>query len=404
MLMMKIRTTDKDDYSSNKKNIPPMCMRSIKLTIAAFFLLTATIVLGPTSIQQQQQQQQQVLAQQQQQPSALGSVLKLSRTNVPIDIPLLKGYENGNEIYFIATDVSDEKTAADATNMTGFEVNYAPLLTQTPESARAQAYAFTNGIAGDGPFGFQLPVTAAKPGDEGYSPLWQINLVTWNDNATARELRSAAEVTTAQQNGELTINQTDIIADHPAIQWQNGSLMVREDANSINDDSPYMGGQVLNIDTENMVVTMVAHRGWSPDGKTIYYIVTDATPDMPANMMGVSHVPLEEQLIGTPVAPGLFQFTSGINGSGPMGFQAGIGEAAPGVQNYSPMWFISFIQWKDPSKARILETVSDIAAMQQAGLITVSPAMEGKHVVNCPFFDADTVFKHKSQQFGQQGV
>jgi hypothetical protein len=63
-------------------------------------------------------------------------------------------------------------------------------------------------------------------------------------------------------------------------------------------------------------------------------------------MMGVSHVPLEEQLIGTPVAPGLFQFTNGINGSGPMGFQAGIGEAAPGDQNYSPMWFISFIEWK----------------------------------------------------------
>jgi hypothetical protein len=400
MLMIKIRSTNKDDYS-DKKSFPPTYMRTITITISAF-LLSATIVLGPTSIQYQQQQQ--VLAQQQQQPSALGSVLKLSRTNVPIDIPLLKGYENGNEIYFIATDVSDEKTAADATNMTGFEVNYAPLLAQTPESARAQAYAFTNGIAGDGPFGFQLPVTAAKPGDEGYSPLWQINLVTWNDNATARELRSAAEVTTAQQNGELTINQTDIIADHPAIQWQNGSLMVREDANSINDDSPYMGGQVLKIDTENMVVTMVAHRGWSPDGKTIYYIVTDATPDMPANMMGVSHVPLEEQLIDTPVAPGLFQFTSGINGSGPMGFQAGIGEAAPGDQNYSPMWFISFIEWKDPSKARILETVSDIAALQQAGLITVSPAMEGKHIVNCPFFDADTVFKHKSQQFGQQGA
>jgi hypothetical protein len=68
------------------------------------------------------------------------------------------------------------------------------------------------------------------------------------------------------------------------------------------------------------------------------------------------------------------------------------------------MWFISFIEWKDPSKARVLETVSDIAAILQAGLITVSPAMEGKHVVNCPFFDADTIFNHKSQQFGQRVV
>jgi hypothetical protein len=388
--MIRIRKTVKEEFR-RRKNLPSRYEPSMTVIMAAF-LLTAMIVLGPMSIQQQQQQ---ALAQQQ--PSAPGSVLKLSRTNIPIDIPLLKGYENDNEIYVIATDVSDEKTAADATNLTGFEVNYAPLLAQTPESARAQAYAFTNGIAGDGPFGFQSPVVNAKPGDEGYSPLWQINQVTWNDNATARELKSVEEITTAQQNGELSINNTDIIANHPAIQWQNGSLMIRKDANNINQDTPYMGGQVLNIDTENMVVTMVAHRGWGPDGKTIYYIVTDATPDMPATMMGVSHVPLEEQLIGTPVAPGLFQFTSGINGSGPMGFQAGIGESVPGDQNYSPMWFISFIEWNDPSQARVLETVSDIAAMQQAGLITVTPAMEGKHVVNCPFFEPSTVFEHQSK-------
>ncbi|MGB7959297.1 MAG: hypothetical protein WCF46_05330 [Nitrososphaeraceae archaeon] len=373
-----------------------VCIRNpstTTLAVGIFLLTSAAAAAATVSLLQPQ-----VFAQQVTEP---GSVLKLARTNVPIDIPLLKGYENGNEIYFIATDVSDEKTAAFATNLTGFKVNYAPALAQTPDSARAQAYAFTNGVAGDGPFGFQIPVVNAKPGDEGYSPLWQVNEVTWNDNATARELKSVQEITTAEQNGELSINDTDIVVNHPAIQWQNGSLMVREDANSINDDTPYMGGQVLNIDTENMVVTMVAHRGWGPDGKTIYYIVTDATPEMPANMMGVSHTPINEQLVGTPVAPGLFQFTNGINGSGPMGFQAGIGESAPGDQNYSPMWFISFIEWNDPSQARVLETVNDVAEMQQAGLITVTPAMGGMHVVNCPFFDAEAVFEHRSQQFGQ---
>ena len=45
-------------------------------------------------------------------------------------------------------------------------------------------------MKGDGPFGFQIPVVSAKPGEEGYSPLWQVNQVTWNDNATARELKS----------------------------------------------------------------------------------------------------------------------------------------------------------------------------------------------------------------------
>ncbi|MFY9965402.1 MAG: hypothetical protein WAK50_06645 [Nitrososphaeraceae archaeon] len=374
----------------------PSTTTALTLAVGIFLLTSAAAAAATVSLLQPQ-----VFAQHVTEETEPGSVLKLARTNVPIDIPLLKGYENGNEIYFIATDVSDEKTAAFATNLTGFKVNYAPALAQTPDSARAQAYSFTNGVASDGPFGFQIPVVNAKPGDEGYSPLWQVNEVTWNDNATARELKSVQEITTAEQNGELSINDTDIVVNHPAIQWQNGSLMVREDASSINDDTPYMGGQVLNIDTENMIVTMVAHRGWGPDGKTIYYIVTDATPDMPANMMGVSHTPINEQLVGTPVAPGLFQFTNGINGSGPMGFQAGIGESAPGDQNYSPMWFISFIEWNDPSQARVLETVNDVAEMQQAGLITVTPAMGGMHVVNCPFFDAEAVFEHRSQQFGQ---
>ncbi len=379
-----------------------VCIRNPSTTIAltlavGIFLLTSAAAAATTVSPLQQQ----VFAQQVTEETEPGSVLKLARTNVPIDILLLKGYEKGNEIYFIATDVSDEMTATFATNLTGFKVNYAPALAQTPDSARAQAYAFTNGVAGDGPFGFQIPVVNAKPGDEGYSPLWQVNEVTWNDNATARELKSVQEITTAEQNGDLSINDTDIVVNHPAIQWQNGSLMVREDANNISDETPYVGGQVLNIDTENMVVTMVAHRGWGPDGKTMYYIVTDATPEMPANMMGVSHAPINEQLVGTPVAPGLFQFINGINGSGPMGFQAGIGESAPGDQNYSPMWFISFIEWNNPSQARVLETVVDVAEMQQAGLISVTPAMGGMHVVNCPFFDAETVFEHRSQQFGQ---
>jgi hypothetical protein len=375
---------------------PSATAAALTLVVGIFLLAdaAATAVLTILPLQHQ------VFAQQASVAADPGSVLNLVRTSVPIDIPLLKGYEDGSEIYFIATDVSDEKTAAFATNLTGFKVNYAPALAQTPDSARAQAYAFTNGVAGDGPFGFQIPVVNAKPGDEGYSPLWQVNEVTWNDNATARELKSVDEIINAEQKGELSINNNmNIVVNHPAIQWQNGSLMVREDANNITDDTPYTGGQVLNIDTENMVVTVVAHRGWGPDGKTIYYIVTDATPEMPANMMGVSHVPINEELVGTPVAPGLFQLTNGINGSGPMGFQAGIGETVPGDQNYSPMWFISFIEWNDPSQASVLETVNDVAAMQQEGLITVTPAMDGMHVVNCPFFDAETILEHRNQQF-----
>jgi hypothetical protein len=325
-----------------------------------------------------------------------GSVLKLSNANVEIDVPLMKGYENGNEIFFIATDASDNQTATQITNATGFKVNFAPLLARTPEEARGQAFVFENGIEGEGPLGFQVPVINARPGQEGYSPLLQINLVRWNEGNQPTELRSEQDITTASNAGQLTVTETGVIVNHPAVQWQDGSLPIREDAGSITDESPYMGGgQVTNIDTANMTATFVAHRGWGPDGKTVYYIVADAAPEMPATMMGVSFVPADERLVGTPAAVDLFQFMNGINGTGPMGFQAGIGAANPSDANYSPMWRISFIEWNDPSQARILENQNDINTMLEKGLITITPAMEGRHVVNCPFFDVETVFEHQ---------
>lgn len=322
-----------------------------------------------------------------------GSILKLSHANIAIDIPLTKGYVNGSDVFYITTDVSDNKTAEHLTNLTGFKVNYAPILAQSPNASIANIFEFKNGVNGTGPQGFQPNVADSKPGDENYSPLWRINLVEWNQGVTPRELKSQSDIISAQRNGELTIMPTMVIVNCPFIQWEGGSMKIRENK-AISDETAYGGGQVLNIDTQKMVVTMVAHRGWAPDGKTIYYIVTDATPKMPSDMMGVTFVPKDEALAGTAAAPQLFQFMNGINGTGPMGFQSGIGGAGPTDANYSPMWLISFIEWKDPSQAKIIETSDDIAAMQQAGMITITPAMGGKHVVNCPFFEPSTAFEH----------
>ncbi len=355
----------------------------------AITILVTMIVISPLTTQNRTFAQGTEVA-------APGSDLKLSRASVPIDIPLAKGYENGHEIFFIATDVSDQKTADQITKMINFTVNVAPVLSQTPDSARGQAFVFTNGVPGKGPNGFQIPVLNAKPGDEGYSPLVQINMVTWKNESSVKELKSVQEIMTAQQSGQLSLDKTNIIANHPAVKWDGGSMKIREDK-KISSDSKYVGGQVLNIDTDKMIVTMVAHRGWGPEGKTIYYIVTDATPDMPAAMMGVSNAPNDEKLATTAVD--LFQFMNGINGSGPMGFQAGIGGANPTDKNYTPIWKISFNEWKDPSKARVLETVGDIVAMQKAGMLTTTPAMGGKHVVNCPFFDPATVFEHENKAY-----
>ncbi len=373
------------DKKSIKINLLP---NSAVIEVVLILLLSSTMVIFYPLVSEQQQQHQQ--------DEPPGSFLKLAKANVPINIPLSKGYIDGNIAYFIATDASDKHAVSSITNNTGFPVNYAPVLNNTPESIRGQGYVFSNGIEGEAAGGFQLPVANAVPGDKDYSPLWQTNFVKWNDNATARELKSVEEIMAAHKNGELTITETNIIINSPAVKWQDGSLQVKENK-TITDDTPYGGGQVLNIDTEKMIVTMVAHRGWGPDGKTVYYIATDATPKMPADMIGVPYVQSDEKLVGTSVVVDLFQFTNGINGSGPLGYQAGIGATNPTDSNYSPMWRISFIEWNDPSKAKVLQTINDITEMSKEKLITITPAINGTHVVNCPFFDQLTLIKYQSK-------
>lgn len=361
---------------------------TIGITMVIILLSVTLTIFFPLISEQQQQPQQK-----QNEPI---SILKLTEANVPIDIPLSKGYIDGNIAYFIATDASDKHAVSSISNNTGFPVNYSPILNQTSESIRGQGYVFLNGVQGESPNGFQLPVANAVPGDEDYSPLWQTNFVTWNENATARELKSVEEIKDAHNNGELNIEETNIVINSPAIKWQDGSLQIKENK-TITDDTPYGGGQVINIDTEKMIVTMVAHRGYGPDGKTIYYIVTDATPKIPADMMGVPFVESDEKLISTGVAVDLFQFSNGINGTGPLGFQPGIGTSNPTDLNYSPIWKISFIEWKDPSSAKVLQTVNDINEMSKNEMISIAPAIDGTHVVNCPFFEQSTVIKYQSK-------
>jgi hypothetical protein len=149
----------------------------------------------------------------------------INTKNTPnsISLFLAKGYVNGKIAFFIATDASDNQTAASITKNPGFKVNFAPALALSLESTRQQGYEFINGVRGEGSFGFQLPVASALPGDKNYTPLVQLNFVKWNSNSsftstvTVRELKSVDEIMAAQKNGELTISNTNIVINSPAV-------------------------------------------------------------------------------------------------------------------------------------------------------------------------------------------
>lgn len=136
--------------------------------------------------------------------------------------PAGKAYAEGQEIYFIHTEVSDADIAKLLSEMMSSPVLLVPALAQAPEAMLAKVYVFTNGQAGMGPLGFQLDVFDNPPESAGYSPLRSIILATWKDEEKARELKSAAEVLAAAENGELTLEQPGVVVNMPFLSWPGG--------------------------------------------------------------------------------------------------------------------------------------------------------------------------------------
>ena len=313
----------------------------------------------------------------------------LSRTNVPATIPMHKGIYEGNQVLYIITDGSDEDYAKTISEKQEWNVELAPSLANVPENTLQKLFIFKNGVKGDGIYGFQNEVISNTPSQESeYSALSSVIEVTWKVGQKEIEFQSAADVIAAEEGGRIEFNETGVVLNAPQIVWPDGQMTIRPDK-EITNEMPYSGGQITEINEEEMTVTFVAHRGWGPDGRTIYYIVTDATPSGPAESMGVVSCPSSANLIAHSGAVDLFQFKNGIIGSGPLGFQPGIAGAALGDENYSPMWRIYLVEWNDASSAKILETKSDIDVFRVNDMISVSIARptNSDHIVNCPFID-----------------
>lgn len=313
----------------------------------------------------------------------------LSKTNVPATIPMHKGIFNASSVFYIITDASDKEFGEVITEKQDWKVELAPPIANAPESSLQQIFVFRNGVAGGGIYGYQDEVFSSTPAQESeYSALSSVVEVTWKKGQNKIIFETAEEILEAFEGGRVEFNETGIVINTPQIIWPEGQMTIREDQ-EITDDSSYTGGQILEINEEEMTVTFIAHRGWGPDGRTIYYIVTDATPSAPAQMMGVTYSPTSSELIANSAAVDLFQFKNGIKGSGPMGFQPGIAAAAPGDEIYSPIWRIYNVEWNDPENAKILETRFDIDSFSEDDLLTVSIArpMNSDHLVNCPFID-----------------
>jgi hypothetical protein len=137
-------------------------------------------------------------------------------------VPPGRAYLEGQEIYFIHTEVSDADVAKLLSDMMKSPVIHVPALSQVPASVLAEVYVFKNGVKGMGPLGFQPDIFTNPPGSTGYSPLRRLTLITWKDAANARELKSLSEIQSASSRGEITLEQTPVVINMPLITWPGG--------------------------------------------------------------------------------------------------------------------------------------------------------------------------------------
>ena len=316
--------------------------------------------------------------------------LELARGAVPAYLPLHAGLYNGTGLLYTVTDASEAGYAEMISQRQGWRVEPSPALGGAPEDAVADMYVFTNGVRGGGIRGYQDDVFSSTPGQpREYSALRQVSEVTWKIGQRPSVLSSEAEVLGALNGSRVTVERIGVVANMPQVKWDGGQMAARADGYEVSGNETYDGAQLARIDEQSMVATFIAHRVWGPDGRTMYRIVTDASPGGPAGAMGAAPAPLLAELVGTGAAADAYEFGNGVRGQGQLGFQPGISTAAPGDDSYTPIMHLYVARWADDREASVLQTVADIEALEGSEDIAVTLALplNEDFVVNSPVVD-----------------
>lgn len=71
-------------------------------------------------------------------------------------------------------------------------------------------------VVTNGPDG-QRNIIDTVPGRKDYTPLWAVRMVTWKGGSSARVLRSAAAVRSAQRSGDVSVTSAPIVVNCPVL-------------------------------------------------------------------------------------------------------------------------------------------------------------------------------------------
>lgn len=141
-------------------------------------------------------------------------------------VPPVFGYYGGEPVFFVHTEVSDAGIGETLETMMGSPVPVVASLARIPDDLLSPVYVFENGViprdGPAGPLGFQPDVFATAPGDDGYTPLRKLIMVSWIDESDARVLTSADQVVEAERSGEVQLDDAGVVVNMPLLTWPGG--------------------------------------------------------------------------------------------------------------------------------------------------------------------------------------
>jgi hypothetical protein len=168
----------------------------------------------------------------------------------------------------------------------------------------------------------QHNVIDTVPGMRDYTPLWRVTMLTWRDGVRPRTLRSAAAVRAAIRAGELTARKTRTVVNCPVLGFGQSTTP-----------------------------------GFAK-GEAIVYLDLGPVKLRPGNKVAR-----------------IWAFTNGADE------QRNIVDTVPGDEDYTPLWRVTMVTWRDGVAPRTLRSAAEVQAAQAAGEVTLQ---ETGTVVNCP--------------------
>lgn len=298
-----------------------------------------------------------------------------------VTMKLHPGYFDGEDAWFIRTDASDNDYA------TAEQLVYAPLIGNAlkAEGSFGNLYAFSEGAEG------QRTVLSTVPGEDDFTSAFRLNNVTFSGEPELLDSESAIQ--DAATAGTVTIEETEIVVNHPLVIWPGGGLDADSDL-----VAPLAGGPlVAPPDTDTGEVMFKLHQCF-PGSR---YIATDTSAGPMAPMMGIVPSEATQALIDVNATAPIYVFGNGLAGPAAMGFQPSVFNSKAGDVIWSPFWEHMTIVWSEEATPVVLTSEAEIMERAEAGELTIYKGVPESDpmsfVVNCPApvlaptdFDAET--------------